>query len=86
MEGALRGYKEINLRAMRLLAPGGILATYTCSHHMQDADLRGVIAAAAADARKKVRILNWANQPADHPVLITMPESEYLRGYVLEVE
>jgi 23S rRNA (cytosine1962-C5)-methyltransferase len=86
MEGALRGYKEINLRAMRLLSPGGILATYTCSHHMQDADLRGVIAAAAADARKKVRILNWANQPADHPVLITMPESEYLRGYVLEVE
>jgi 23S rRNA (cytosine1962-C5)-methyltransferase len=86
MEGALRGYKEINLRAMRLLAPGGILATYTCSHHMQDSDLRVVLSAAAADARKKVRILNWANQPADHPVLMTMPESEYLRGYVLEVE
>ena len=86
MEGALRGYKEINLRAMRLLNPGGILATYTCSHHMQDADLRGVISAAAADARKKVHILNWSNQPSDHPVLVTMPESEYLRGYVLQVE
>jgi len=86
MEGALRGYKEINLRAMRLLNPGGILATYTCSHHMQDADLRGVISAAAVDARKKVHILNWSNQPSDHPVLVTMPESEYLRGYVLQVE
>jgi len=74
------------LRAMRLLNPGGILATYTCSHHMQDADLRGVISAAAADARKKVHILNWSNQPSDHPVLVTMPESEYLRGYVLQVE
>lgn len=86
LEGALRGYKEINLRAMKLLNPGGILATYTCSHHMQDAELRGVLAQAAADARRRVRILEWAHQPADHPVLATMPESEYLRGYVLSVD
>jgi 23S rRNA (cytosine1962-C5)-methyltransferase len=86
MEGALRGYKEINLRAMRRLAPGGVLATYTCSHHMQDAELRGVLAEAAADARRKVRVLEWAHQPADHPVLITMSESEYLRGYIVQVE
>lgn len=86
MEGALRGYKEINLRAMRCLAPGGILATFSCSHHMQDADLRGVLASAAADARRRVRILEWCHQPADHPVLATMPESEYLRGYILCVE
>ena len=86
MEGALRGYKEINLRAMRMLAPGGILATFSCSHHMQDADLRGVLASAAADAKRRVRILEWCHQPPDHPVLATMPESEYLRGYIAAVE
>lgn len=86
LEGALRGYKEINLRAMRRLTPGGVLATYTCSHHMQDAELRGVLADAAADAKRKVRVLAWAHQPPDHPVLATMSESEYLRGYILAVE
>lgn len=86
LEGALRGYKEINLRAMRRLASGGVLATYTCSHHMQDAELRGVLAEAAADAKRKVRVLEWAHQPPDHPVLATMSESEYLRGYIVQVE
>lgn len=86
LEGALRGYKEINLRAMQRLAPGGILATYTCSHHMHDAELRHVLAEAAADARRRVRVLEFCHQPSDHPVLVTMPESEYLRGYVLLVE
>jgi len=84
--GALRGYKEINLRAMQRLSPGGVLATYTCSHHMQDADLRGVLAAAAADAKRRARVLEYCHQPPDHPVLISMPESEYLRGYILRVE
>lgn len=86
LEGALRGYKEINLRAMQRLAPGGILATYTCSHHMQDAELRQVIASAATDAKRHVQILEWCHQPSDHPVLAVMPESEYLRGYLLRVE
>jgi len=86
LEGALRGYKEINLRAMQRLAPGGVLATYSCSHHMHDAELRGVLAAAASDARRKVRVREYCHQPADHPVLVTMPESEYLRGYVVSVE
>lgn len=86
LEGALRGYKEINLRAMQRLAPGGILATYTCSHHMHDEELRQVLAGAAADARRRVRVLEFCHQPADHPVLVTMPESEYLRGYILCVE
>lgn len=86
LEGALRGYKEINLRAMQRLAPGGILATYTCSHHMQDADLRSVLAAAAADARRKARVVEFCHQPPDHPVLVSMPESEYLRGYILRVD
>lgn len=86
LEGALRGYKELNLRAMKALSPGGLLATYTCSHHMQDAELRGVLADAAADAKRKVQVVEFCHQPPDHPVLVTMPESEYLRGYVLRVE
>jgi 23S rRNA (cytosine1962-C5)-methyltransferase len=86
LAGALRGYKEINLRALQRLAPGGVLATYTCSHHMHDAELRDVLAGAAADAKRKARVLEFCHQPADHPVLVTMPESEYLRGYILQVE
>ncbi len=86
LEGALRGYKEINLRALQRLSPGGVLATYTCSHHMQDADLRSVLSAAASDAKRRVKVLEFCHQPADHPVLISMPESEYLRGYILRVE
>ena len=86
LDGAMRGYKELNLRAMKALTPGGILATYTCSHHMQDAQLREVLAESAADAKKRVHVLEYCHQPADHPVLVTMPESEYLRGYVLRVE
>jgi 23S rRNA (cytosine1962-C5)-methyltransferase len=86
LEGALRGYKEINLRAMQRLTPGGILATYTCSHHMQDAQLREVLAEAAADAKRRVQVMQFCHQPPDHPVLVTMPESEYLRGYILRVE
>ena len=86
LEGALRGYKEINLRAMQRMAGGGVLATYTCSHHMHDAELRGVLAAAAVDAKRKVRIIEFCHQPSDHPVLVTMPESEYLRGYIVRVE
>ena len=86
LENALRGYKEINLRALQRLARGGVLATYTCSHHMQDAELRGVLAAAAVDAKRKLHVLEWCHQPQDHPVLATMPESEYLRGYIVRAE
>jgi 23S rRNA (cytosine1962-C5)-methyltransferase len=86
LEGALRGYKEINLRAVKRLVGGGILATYTCSHHMQDAELRQVLAEVSTDARRKLRILEWSHQPPDHPVMVTMPESEYLRGYIVSVE
>ncbi len=86
LESALRGYKELNLRAMKSLTPGGILATYTCSHHMHDAELRQVLVEAANDAKRRVTVLEWCHQPPDHPVLATMPESEYLRGYILRVE
>jgi 23S rRNA (cytosine1962-C5)-methyltransferase len=53
---------------------------------MQDAQLREVLAEAAADAKRRVHVIEWSHQPADHPVLVTMPESEYLRGYILRVE
>ncbi|MBI3884593.1 MAG: class I SAM-dependent rRNA methyltransferase [Opitutae bacterium] len=86
LEGALRGYKELNLRALKALTPGGVLATYSCSYHMQDRELRQVLAEAAADAKRKVHVLEFCHQPPDHPVLVTMPESEYLRGYILQVE
>ena len=86
LAGALRGYKDINLRALQRLAPGGVLATYTCSHHMHDAELRGLLVEAATDAKRKLRVLEWCHQPPDHPVLATMPESEYLRGYILRAE
>jgi len=86
LENALRGYKELNLRAMKALTPGGVLATYTCSHHMGDAELRGVLAEAASDAKRRVTVLEWCHQPPDHPVLATMPESEYLRGYILKID
>ena len=86
LSGALRGYKELNLRAMQCLEPGGLLATYTCSHHMGEKELRDVIAAAATDAKRRVQVVEFCHQPADHPVLVTMPESEYLRGYILRVE
>lgn len=86
LDNAMRGYKELNLRALKLLAPGGILASYTCSHHMGDAELRQVLSAAAGDARRRVQVLEWGHQPPDHPVLVTMPESEYLRGYIVRVD
>jgi 23S rRNA (cytosine1962-C5)-methyltransferase len=86
LAGAMRGYKEINLRAMQRLTPGGVLATYSCSHHVQDADFRAMLAEAATDAKRQVHVLEFCHQPPDHPVLVTMPESEYLRGFILRVE
>jgi len=86
LEGAMRGYKEINLRAMQQLSPGGILATYSCSYHVHDAEFRAMLAEAATDAKRRVQVIEFCHQPPDHPVLVTMPESEYLRGYILRVE
>jgi 23S rRNA (cytosine1962-C5)-methyltransferase len=86
LAGAMRGYKEINLRAMQRLSPGGILATYSCSHHVHDADFRAMLGEAASDAKRRVHVIEFCHQPPDHPVLVTMPESEYLRGYIVRVE
>ena len=86
LDRALRGYKEIHLRALRLLEPGGILVTYTCSHHLGRDAFLGLIGAAAFDAHRSVRVLEHCHQPPDHPILPGMPESEYLRGFMIGVD
>jgi len=82
--GALRGYKEINLRALKALPPGGILATYACSHHIGHEVFQAMLAESAQDAGRTLRLLEIARQPEDHPVMFHFPESEYLRGFVVE--
>ncbi|MDD5260282.1 MAG: class I SAM-dependent rRNA methyltransferase [Methylacidiphilales bacterium] len=82
---AMRGYKELNLRAFQRLSPGGILASYSCSHHVSHDHYFQMLAEAAADAGRTVRMLELCRQPDDHPVLLNVPESEYLRGFIMEV-
>ena len=82
---ASRGYKEINLRAMRILEPGGILVTVSCSFHMLDAMFVDLIADAAADCRRKLRIIHQGTQSRDHPYLLGVPETRYLKFYVFEL-
>jgi 23S rRNA (cytosine1962-C5)-methyltransferase len=83
--GALRGYKEIILRALKMLPAGGVLAAFSCSHHVTGEMLKSVVVDAAADARKSVRQLDVLSQSADHPILPTVPETEYLKGFLLQV-
>ena len=85
-EGALRGYKELNLRAMRLLAPGGTLITCSCSHHVSLEDFIGTVAAAAADAGKRVQLLETRAAAPDHPEVLTLPESRYLKCLICRVD
>ena len=85
LEGALRGYKEINLRAMKILKPGGILLTCSCSYHLSEPLMDEVLAAAAADAHRALRVVERRRQGADHPVLLGFPESLYLKCQVLEL-
>ena len=84
LEGALRGYKELNLRALKMLNPGGILATYSCSHRVGMEQYIEVVSAAARDARRDVRLLEITGQPADHPCLLNFPESHYLKGLIVQ--
>jgi 23S rRNA (cytosine1962-C5)-methyltransferase len=86
VEGALRGYKEINLRALKLLAPGGRLVTSSCSYHLNEVRFGMMLREAAADARRTVRVLARRGQSADHPVLLGVPETSYLKCWVLEAE
>jgi 23S rRNA (cytosine1962-C5)-methyltransferase len=85
LEGAARGYKEINLRALRLLQTGGVLVTCSCSHHMTEAHLLEVVAAAALDCGKTLRVLERRTQSQDHPILLTVPETHYLKCLIFEV-
>jgi 23S rRNA (cytosine1962-C5)-methyltransferase len=84
-EGALRGYKELNLRAMKMLRPGSTLVTCSCSHHVGLEEFTGVVAAAAADARRRVQVLEVRGAAPDHPAVLTLPETSYLKCLILRV-
>jgi 23S rRNA (cytosine1962-C5)-methyltransferase len=86
VEGALRGYKELNLRALKMLSPGGLLVTCSCSHHVSWAELEAAVASAATAASRRVRLLERRGAAPDHPVVLNLPETEYLKCLVLEVE
>jgi 23S rRNA (cytosine1962-C5)-methyltransferase len=86
LEGALRGYKEINLRAMKLIMPGGHLITASCSYHLSEVAFEMMLREAAADARRTVRVVARRGQAIDHPVLLGVPETSYLKCWVLEIE
>ncbi len=82
--GALRGYKEINLRAMRLLAPGGMLYTASCSYHVGKPEFLAMLGEAAADSGRRMILRAVTGQPVDHPEVVTIPETGYLKGALLE--
>ena len=82
---ALRGYKELNLRALKMLRPGGILVTCSCSFHVSGAEFLEMLGAAAADAGRRVRILEKRGAAQDHPVLLNVPETAYLKCVICEV-
>lgn len=84
--GAMRGYKEINLRAMRLLAPGGLLYTASCSYHVRKPEFLALLEDAAADSGRRVILRAMTGQPLDHPEVLTVPETGYLKGALLEVQ
>jgi 23S rRNA (cytosine1962-C5)-methyltransferase len=79
LDTALRGYKELNLRALKMLRPGGILVTCSCSYHISAVNFLAVVAEAARDARRELRILETRTQAKDHPILANVPETEYLK-------
>ncbi|HEY1809963.1 MAG TPA: class I SAM-dependent methyltransferase, partial [Acidobacteriaceae bacterium] len=85
-EGALRGYKELNLRALRLLTPGGTLITNSCSHHVSLQDFTEIIASAAADANRRVQLLETHAAAPDHPEVLTLPETRYLKCLICRVD
>lgn len=82
---ALRGYKEIHLRALKLLKSGGTLATFCCSHHIDAVTFQEVILAAAFDARRVLRRVSTFSQSPDHPVIPAIPETEYLKGFAFDI-
>lgn len=85
LKSAIRGYKEINLRALKLLNPGGVLVTCTCSYHVSEELFLEIIAAVAIDAHRRVQIMEKRMQATDHPVLLGMPETYYLKCVIAKV-
>ena len=85
VNAAARGYKEINLRAIKLLNPGGILVSCTCSYHMPEDLFLGIIAAAGSDAHRKLQLLEKRTQASDHPILLGVPETYYLKCVIARV-
>jgi len=85
LEQASRGYKDLNLNALRVLEPGGILATFSCSGAVDTDLFQKIVAGAAADAGRQVQVLELLGQPIDHPVLLGFPEGRYLKGLVCRV-
>ncbi len=85
VERAYAAYKEVNLRAMKLLEPGGILGTASCSYHLSETNFYAMLRDAAADAGRTVRVLERRSQAADHPDIITVPETRYLKYALLEM-
>ncbi len=83
---ARRGYKAINLRAIQCLEPGGILVTCSCSYHVDREEFRGIVAEAAADAGRTVEVLEVRTQAPDHPILLSVPETQYLKCLILRAE
>jgi 23S rRNA (cytosine1962-C5)-methyltransferase len=85
LEPAMRGYREINRRGLELLGAGGILVTCSCSHHLSEAALLEIVASASLDTGRKLRVIERRMQAQDHPVLLTVPETLYLKCLILEV-
>jgi 23S rRNA (cytosine1962-C5)-methyltransferase len=85
LRDALRGYRELHMRAFRLLSKDGLLATFSCSHHVSDLAFSGTISDALVDIRRSARRMRRFEQAPDHPVLPTIPETEYFRGFLLEM-
>jgi 23S rRNA (cytosine1962-C5)-methyltransferase len=85
LEAAWRGYKELNLRALKMLNPGGFLLTCSCSHHVSEADFLEIIAGASLDAHRTVTVVERRTQSRDHPILLTVPETHYLKCLILRV-
>jgi 23S rRNA (cytosine1962-C5)-methyltransferase len=84
-EGALRGYKELNLRALKMLGAGGTLVTCSCSHHVGMEEFVGVVRAAAADAGRRAQLLEMRGAAPDHPAILTLPETSYLKCLICRV-
>jgi 23S rRNA (cytosine1962-C5)-methyltransferase len=85
LDSAIRGYKELNLRALKMLRPGGILVTCSCSYHVSQADFLGMLSSAALDAHRTLRLIEVRGQAKDHPILLNIPETSYLKCVIAHV-